>query len=89
MGSRLSGVRRVFTVRALDKGGDTFEQVRLYRDGNLLRTQAVSGNLITVRFQDVFYARPAYYYVIVQQSDDNDGNGRNDEAISSPIWIID
>jgi hypothetical protein len=89
MGSRLSGVLRVFTVRALDKGGDTFDQVRLYRDGNLLSTRAVSGNLIEVRFHDGFLRRPAYYYVIVQQSDDNDGNGRNDEAISSPIWIID
>jgi hypothetical protein len=91
MGSRLSGVRRVFTVRVLDKGGDTFEQVRLYRNGKLLRTRAVSGNRIEidVRFWDLFYTRPAYYYVIVQQSDDNDGNGRNDEAISSPIWIID
>jgi hypothetical protein len=89
MGSWLSGARRVFTVRALDKGGDTFQRVRLYRNGNLLRTRAVSGNRIKVRFWDVFHTRPAYYYVIVRQSDDNDGNGRNDEAISSPIWIID
>jgi hypothetical protein len=89
MGSWLSGARRVFTVRALDKGGDTFDQVRLYRNGKLLRTRAVSGNRIKVRFWDVFHTPLAYYYVIVQQSDDNDGNGRNDEAISSPIWIID
>jgi hypothetical protein len=87
MGSRLSGVRRVFTVRALDKGGDTFEEVRLYRNGNLLRTRAVSANRIKVRFGDVYHTRPAYYYVIVRQTDDNDGNGRNDEAITSPIWI--
>lgn len=87
MGSRLSGVRRVFTVRALDKGGDIFEEVRLYRNGNLIRTRAVSGNRIKVQFLDVSYTRPAYYYVIVRQTDDNDYNGRNDEAITSPIWI--
>jgi hypothetical protein len=87
MGSRLSGVRRVFTVRALDKGGDTFQEVRLYRNGSLLRTRAVSGSRIKEQFEDVSHTRPAYYYVIVQQTDDNDFNGRNDEAITSPIWI--
>jgi hypothetical protein len=87
MGSRLSGVRRVFTVRALDKGGDIFEEVRLYRNGKLLRTRAVSGNFIKEQFGDVSHTRPAYYYAIVRQTDDNDYNGRNDEAITSPIWI--
>lgn len=87
MGSRLSGVRRVFTVRALDKGGDTFEEVRLYRNGQLLRTRAVSGNRIKVRFGDLSRTGADYYYVIVRQADDNDYNGRNDEAITSPIWI--
>jgi len=87
MGSRLSGVRRVFTVRAFDKGGDSFEEVRLYRNGNLLRTRAVSGNRIKVQFWDVSRTHPAYYYVIVRQTDDNDHNGRKDEAITSPIWI--
>ena len=87
MGSRLSGVRRVFTVRALDKGGDSFEEVRLYRNGNLLRTRAVSGNRIKVRFGDLSRTGADYYYVIVRQADDNDYNGRNDEAITSPIWI--
>ncbi len=89
MGSRLSGVLRVFTVTASDASGDAFNQVRLYRNGKLLRIRTASGNRIKVQFWDVFYRRPAYYYVIVQQGDDNDGNGRNDEAISSPIWIID
>jgi len=87
MGSRLSGVRRGFTVRAFDKGGDSFEEVRLYRNGNLLRTRAVSGNRIKVQFWDVSHTHPAYYYVIVRQTDDNDHNGRKDEAITSPIWI--
>jgi len=87
MGSRLSGVRRVFTVRALDRGGDTFEEVRLYRNGELLKTRVVSGNRIKVRFGDLSRTGADYYYVIVRQTDDNDYNGRNDEAITSPIWI--
>jgi len=38
-------------------------------------------------FSDAAATDADYYYVIVQQDDDFDGNGRNDEAISSPIWV--
>jgi hypothetical protein len=87
MGSRLSGVWRRFTVEAWDGSGDTFKEVRLYRNGKLLKTATVSGNRIWVLFRDFPRTGSDYYYVIVQQNDDSDGNGRNDEAISSPIWI--
>jgi hypothetical protein len=87
MGARLSGVPREFEVTACDGSGDTFQEVRLYRDGTLLQTQAVSGDCVEVSFTDPSPIGANYYYVIVRQNDDNDGNGRNDEAISSPIWI--
>jgi hypothetical protein len=87
MGTRLSGVPREFEVTACDGSGDTFQEVRLYRDGNLLQTQVVSGDCVEVSFTDSSPTGANYYYVIVRQDDDNDGNGRNDEAISSPIWI--
>jgi len=87
MGARLSGVSRQFHVTAWDGSDDTFREVRLYRNGSLLQTRAVSDNSIEVTFTDPSPTGPAYYYVIVRQNDDNDGNGRNDEAISSPIWI--
>ncbi len=45
-----------------------------------------SGCIRTV-FSDATATDADYYYVIVQQHDDFDGNGRNDEAISSPIWV--
>ena len=87
MGSRLAGEQRIFEVTAWDGSGDSFQEVRLYRNGDLLNAVAVSGNSIHVYFDDISYSdRLAYYYVIVQQADDNDGSGRNDEAISSPIW---
>jgi hypothetical protein len=88
MGSRLSGVRRKFIVKARDRSGDKFKQVRLYRNGQLLKKKKVSGKRIKVRFKDLSRTGPDYYYVIVRQRDDNDLNGRNDEAISSPIWIL-
>jgi len=87
MGARLSGVPRDFEVEACDGSGDIFQEVRLYRNGDLFETQAVSGNCIQASFSDTSAWGAAYYYVIVQQDDDNDDNGRNDEAISSPIWI--
>jgi hypothetical protein len=87
MGSRLFGVERKFRVKARDRSGDTFKQVRLYRNGKLLKKKTVSGKRIRVRFRDLSRTGPDYYYVIVEQNDDSDGNGRNDEAISSPIWI--
>jgi hypothetical protein len=87
MGSRLADVPRKFKVKAWDDAEDTFKEVRLYRDGKLLETQAVSGNEIEVCFKDPEATGSHYYYVIIGQNDDNDANGRNDEAISSPIWI--
>jgi hypothetical protein len=87
MGSQLSGVPRQFDVSACDGSGDTFQEVRLYRNGDLLETQPVSGDCFQATFTDPAPTGSDYYYVIVRESDDNDGNGRNDEAISSPIWI--
>jgi hypothetical protein len=89
MGSRLSGVLREFSVQAWDDdSGDIFREVRLYRNGKLVETKSLPGqNFIEVVFSDPLFSRAAYYYVIVGQYDDNDENGRNDEAISSPIWI--
>jgi hypothetical protein len=90
MGSRLSGVWRKFKVRAWDESGDTFREVRLYRNGKLIETKTVSGlkSYVKMSFLDGSFSRAAYYYVIVRQNDDNDDNGRNDEAISSPIWFV-
>lgn len=89
MGSLLVGVPRNFVVKAWDTSvpADTFREVRLYRNGKLLQTEPVEGSNIEVEFSDASFSRAAYYYVIVRQNDDNDENGRNDEAISSPIWI--
>ncbi|MCP3918457.1 MAG: CehA/McbA family metallohydrolase [bacterium] len=86
MGSRLTGSSRRFDVRAFDAGGDAFEEVRLYRDGVVVETRAVAGPVVDVDFTEV-HSRPAYYYVAVRQTDDEDGDGRNDEALSSPIWF--
>ena len=88
MGSRLAGVSHIFEIKAWDESGDTFREVRLYRNGEMIRTQNVSGEAIHIVLDESSNnANSAYYYVIIQQNDDNDGNGRNDEAISSPIWI--
>ena len=87
MGSRLSGVSPTFEVTARDGGGDSFEQVRLFRNGVELEARPVSGTEIAVSFTDPAPTGTDYYYFIVTQGDDGDGNGRNDEAISSPIWI--
>jgi hypothetical protein len=87
MGSRVSGVAPTFEVTARDGGGDSFERVRLFRNGAELEARAVSGSEISVSFTDPDPTGADYYYVIVTQGDDGDGNGRNDEAISSPLWI--
>jgi hypothetical protein len=88
MGTHLSAVERSFEITAWDGDGDTFQEVRLYRDGALLKSKTVTGDRIHIFLDDCLYdGNAAYYYVIVQQNDDNDGNGRNDEAVSSPIWI--
>ncbi len=87
MGSRLVGVPRQFRVSACHRSGQTFQEVRLYRNGDLLQTRLVSGTCFQTKLWDPGATAPAYYYVIVRLSVDRDGNGRNDEAISSPIWI--
>ena len=87
MGSKLETMPRVFTVKADTAAGEGFEQVRLFRDGLLLQTQAVSGNPVEATFSDPAYSGNSYYYVIVTETVDTDGNGRNDEAISAPIWL--
>ena len=88
MGSRLHGVPRQFTVTARDAGGDGFSALRIYRDGVLIDVSSVAGGDVSTTFTDSNApSGGAYYYAIVQQTDDNDGNGRNDEAISSPIWV--
>lgn len=87
MGARLEGQPRTFQVTAQDRSGDEFAQVRLYRNGRQIDSTDVAGNAVEAAFADKDFAGPAYYYVIVTQTDDNDQNGRNDEAISSPIWF--
>lgn len=87
MGSRLTGAPRLFSVSACDLSGDAIQHIRLYRNGDLLATRPVSGTCARARFSDLGTTEPAYYYVIVRLAVDHDGNGRNDEAISSPIWI--
>jgi hypothetical protein len=87
MGARLSNLPREFEVSAWDGSGDTFQEVRLYRNGDLLQTLSVSGVSIQATFSDPSRSRSDFYYVVVRQTDDNDSNGRNDEAITSPIWI--
>ena len=87
MGSRLGAMPRAFTVKASTAAAEGFEQIRLFRDGLLLQTQTVSGNPVEVTFSDPAYSANAYYYVIVTETVDTDGNGRNDEAISAPIWF--
>jgi hypothetical protein len=79
-----------FSVTLGDRSGDDFQLVRLFRNGALIDSRAVSGNNLTIEFSDSrekggFGRR--YYYVIATQTDDNNNDERNDEAISSPIWI--
>lgn len=87
MGSRLDGVPAVFAVDAVLDSGASLQQVRLFRNGDLLESRAVSGNAVQITLADIENPGHAYYYVIVTASTDKDGNGRNDEAISSPIWL--
>ncbi len=87
MGSRLTGVAAEFEISARDGSGDGFERVRLLRNSVEIESRAVNGNPVAVTFTDTEPTGADYYYVIVTQSDDGDGDGRNDEAISSPIWI--
>jgi hypothetical protein len=88
-------------VLACDGDGDRFSEVRFYRNGELIQTattlpgppaipaewNVVPETCIAVSFSDPSFDGEAYYYAIATQTDDSDGNGRNDEAISSPIWI--
>ena len=87
MGSRLDGTPRAFSLYARNAAGIAFQRVRLFRNGEMVREQAVTGNSIAVDFSDPARYGADYYYAIVTESEDNDGNGRNDEAISGPIWF--
>jgi hypothetical protein len=86
MGSRLHGLVRELDVQACDGSGDDFSEVRLYRNGVLLERRPVDGTCFDERFTDM-RLWPAYYYVVVAQADDGNGDGRADEAVSSPIWF--
>jgi len=81
MGARLAGGARLFEVTASDGSGDSFAEVRFYRNGELLETRAVSGTVVDETFDDSTRTGADYYYVIVRQA------GDGDEALSSPIWI--
>ncbi len=89
MGATVAGASRQFTVGAEDRGGDTFSQVRLYRNGVEVDSKIVSGSTFSVTLSEPDPNRSGddYYYVIVTQTDDNDNNGRKDEALSSSIWV--
>lgn len=87
MGSRLKGVERSFVVTLDDRSGDTFNEVRLYKNGKLIARQAVAGTQAEARFVDPISPFENFYYVMATQNDDNNGDGRNDEALSSPIWV--
>jgi hypothetical protein len=87
MGARLSDEPREFTVSVSDSDGDIFREARLYRNGDLIDTVALSGSESSVVFRDTGRVGNDYYYVIVTQEDDQDGDGRGDEALSSPIWF--
>ena len=85
MGSQLTGIPLSFTVSAWDGSGDLIQNIRLYRNGTILDTRAVSGTSVTASFSDTAPNAQDYYYVIVELNVGNHG-GHPDEAISSPIW---
>lgn len=85
MGSTVNSGTLVFTVLVHSRSGDSFAQARLYRDGIQVATEALEDTTSEATFRG--FNEAGYYYVIVTQTDDNDNNGRNDEAISSPIWV--
>ena len=86
MGSEIQGLSREFEISLRDDSADEFRTVRLYRNGDLVQTQSVNSSSVHLVMKDESKGSD-YYYIVVTQQDDQDGNGRNDEAISSPIWI--
>ena len=84
---KASGIRSLARVRPATDAAAAFEQIRLYRNGELLETRPVSGNPVQAIFSDPVPLESAYYYVIVTETVDRDSNGRKDEAITAPIWI--
>ncbi len=80
MGSQLTGWHREFRMEASDSAGDTFAEVRFYRDGHVIDTRFVSGNSIEATFNDPGASGNNHYYVVVRQTD-------GDEAVSSPIYM--
>lgn len=89
MGSRLKSLPRTFTVTASDGDGETFQEIRLIRNGVVIQSVPVEGNPVEVELSDPEGQGNDYYYVIVTQTGDANADGRNDEAISSPIWFFD
>jgi hypothetical protein len=85
MGTGLTGGERVFTVTASDDDGDRFERLRLVRNGRVIEDRPLGGVQVVAEAMTDTATGPAWYYVILTQTDDNDGDGRNDEAVSSPI----
>ena len=85
MGSKLTGVPRLFNVSTHTDGGEMLKEVRLYRNGTLLRTTPVNGTSAQVDLLDTAPNAQDYYYVIVALTTGDHG-GHPDEAISSPIW---
>jgi hypothetical protein len=88
MGTGLTGGERVFTVTASDDDGDRFEHLRLVRNGKVIEDRPLGGVQVVAETLADTATGPAWYYVILTQTDDNDGDGRNDEAVSSPIRFV-
>ena len=100
MGSRIEASELDFEVLACDASLDGFSEIRLYRGGELLERAAKlqsatppsswkvpAQGCVRASFHEAVRSPSTYYYVIVTEKDDHDGNGRNDEAISAPIWV--
>jgi PKD repeat protein len=85
MGSKVTGLPRLFTVSTHDASGDILKEVRLYRNGVQYQTKPLSGSSAQVDFLDTAPNAKDYYYVIVALTTGNYG-GHPAEAISSPIW---
>ena len=80
MGSRLTNVIREVRMEANDSPDDPFAEVRLYRDGHVIETRAVSGHSVEATFNDPHSSGDNWYYIVVRQAD-------GEEAVSSPIHI--
>lgn len=86
MGSRIYTDNRDFTVKVKDQSNDNVKEVVLLKNGKEIDKKQVSGPDIEVNFSDAVSTGKDYYYVIVRMQDD--GNDHNNEAITTPIWIL-